>query len=87
MYPDEIAALLADLRRLLAEDGQILADLFLSARVARWAGHRGMVRINEDYLRRLVAGTGLAIGELNRWSWQPRVKRAVWRFRHGPDSV
>lgn len=87
MYPDEIAALLTDLRRLLAEDGQILADLFLSARVNRWAGHRGMVRINEDHIRRLVAGACLTIGELNRWSWQPNVKRAVWRFRHAPDSV
>lgn len=64
LYPDEVEALLGEIARLLDADGFVMADAFVSEAAAGHAGRRGMVRISEAQLRRLIAQAGLSAREL-----------------------
>lgn len=59
MYPDEIGAMLIDLRRWLAPGGQIVADAFVSPEVTVCAGNRSKVEINDAHLMQVFRGSGL----------------------------
>lgn len=59
MYPAEIQAMLLDLKRLLAPDGLIIADAFVSPKVATFAGSRAKVEINQGLLQDVFEQTGL----------------------------
>ena len=59
MYPDEIRAMLIDLRRSLASGGLIVADALVSPDVAVFAGNRSRVEINEAHLMQVFRETGL----------------------------
>ena len=63
LYPVEAAALLKEVARLLAEDGFVLADAFVTGAPAGHAGHRGMVRLSEAELWRAFAEAGLSARE------------------------
>jgi SAM-dependent methyltransferase len=58
-YPRETALLLQEASRLLADDGVIFADVFTAPLIDEYAGDRGAVEINPDYLMHLVADSGL----------------------------
>ncbi len=58
-YPQETALLLREASRLLAGGGIIFADVFAAPLLDEYAGDRGAVEINPDYLMRLLEGSGL----------------------------
>jgi SAM-dependent methyltransferase len=80
MFPDEIQALLIELRRLLAPDGMIVGDLFLADDVATFAGSRGMVEINEAHLDGKLKATGLVYEPLLTWAHNDQVRRRILKF-------
>ena len=82
MFPDEIQALLMELRRLLAPGGMIVGDLFLADDVATFAGGRGMVEINEAHLDARLKATGLAYEPLMTWAHNEQVRRRILKFTH-----
>ena len=59
MYPDEVAAMLVELRRLLAPGGMIVADVFLTPEVGTFRGNRAWVEINQAHLIDRIRATGL----------------------------
>ncbi len=82
MFPDEIQALLIELRRLLAPGGAIVGDLFLADDVATFSGSRGMVEINEAHLDAKLKTTGLAYEPLRTWAHNEQVRRRILKFTH-----
>jgi SAM-dependent methyltransferase len=83
MFPDEIQAMLIDLRRLLAPGGVIIADVFLAEGVATFDGSRSMVKINEDFLASKFLATGLAFEPIHTFSWGNQLRRRIIGFTHG----
>ncbi len=82
MFPDEIQALLIDLRGRLAAGGMIVGDLFLADDVATFAGSRGMVEINEAHLDAKLRATGLAYEPLLTYAHNNQVRRRILKFTH-----
>ena len=82
LYPDEIAALLEDLKRLLDGSGWILADVFISQNVDKHAGDRAMVMINQAHLEAKFATIGLRAELLDSRYWSEDCQRATYRFTH-----
>ncbi len=82
MYPEEIRAMLADLKRLLAPKGVITADLFVSTKPGRYEGTRSMVEINEAHLLDTFRGTGLHFESMGRIAWNTGVRREFFKFTH-----
>jgi ubiquinone/menaquinone biosynthesis C-methylase UbiE len=80
MYPEEIQALLTDLQRLLAAEGVVIADAFVSPTANRCVGGRGMVVIRADQLDDLFAPTGLQVRRLHQWDYPENVQRLLFQF-------
>lgn len=80
LYPEEIRALLLDLKRLLAPGGVLIADVFL-ATAQRFVRGRGMVILDEARVAELFEATGLSTAKLHEWDWQPGVRRTVFQFK------
>ena len=79
-YPRETALLLHEASRLLADDGVIFADVFTAPLIDEYAGDRGAVEINPDYLMHLLADSGLH-AELIDMQPRPRLgQRLFFRF-------
>jgi SAM-dependent methyltransferase len=83
IYPEEMCRLLEDLKRLLDDEGWILADVFTSAKVPTHAGERAMVVVNPTYLQENFAASGLRAELLDTRDWSSEVQRATYRFTHG----
>jgi SAM-dependent methyltransferase len=81
LYPAEVAALLKEVSRLLADDGFILADAFVTGAPSGHAGHRGMVRLSEATLRRAFADAGLSAREALTFPAR-RCRRVLYRLEH-----
>jgi ubiquinone/menaquinone biosynthesis C-methylase UbiE len=89
LYPAEIGAMLADLERLLAPGGVLLADAFASPEVELFAGNRSKVTVNEGLLRRTFAATGLRFERFEHplvAGSGPPPFRWFFTFRHAADS-
>lgn len=82
VFPDEMAALLRELKRLLAPAGFVLADAFTSDTVADYEGDRGMVVVNGDGLRRRIADAGLVEVEVESMEWTDDIRRRILQLRH-----
>jgi SAM-dependent methyltransferase len=85
LYPAETGAMLADLKRLLAPRGVLLADAFASSDVARFRGNRSKVEVNEALLRQTFAATGLEFEPFRHplvASSGPPPLRWFFTFRH-----
>lgn len=80
LYPGEIRDLLRDVRRLLAADGQVIADVFVGTARDGFAGNRGMVILDRTCLLELFRETGLTFEPLRSWTWQPGIERVIYRF-------
>ncbi len=79
-YPDETALLLAEVKRLLAPDGVIFADLFTSPLVAREAGSRYAVENNREHILRLIALAGLKAEKVFDSPWNGQARREFFKF-------
>jgi ubiquinone/menaquinone biosynthesis C-methylase UbiE len=86
MYPEEIRDMLIDFRRLLAAGGKIIADVFVTSKVARYVGSRAMVEINEAYLLEMFRATGLRYQRLMTWDWSEGAQRWILLFTHGSGT-
>jgi SAM-dependent methyltransferase len=80
-YPDETVLLLADIKRLLARGGKIVADVFTSPLTDRYTGNRGAVELNRDHFLRLVALTGLSTEVAFSGPWKEYGRREFFVFR------
>jgi SAM-dependent methyltransferase len=77
LYPDEVRLLLADVLRLLAPDGSIVADVF----VGTPGGNRGMVVVERGAFLAMLDELGLHAEVVKDWAWQPGVGRTIYRIR------
>jgi SAM-dependent methyltransferase len=80
MYPEEIQALLPDLGRLLAPQGVVIADAFVSTTASQCVGGRGMVVIHANRLHDLFATTGLQVQQIHHWDGPGDVQRVLFKF-------
>lgn len=64
-YPDEIKALLQQCGELLAEDGKIIADIFLSEQIKTYIGSRASVVFNKAYFLELLDSCNLTSRDLS----------------------
>ncbi|VTS03102.1 methyltransferase domain-containing protein [Tuwongella immobilis] len=81
-YPDETVLLLAEAKRLLAPNGLIFADTFVSPLVDRFSGNRYAIEWNLEHLHRLIALAGLKATKHESWKWQENAERVIWLIRH-----
>lgn len=81
-YPDETVLLLAEVKRLLKPGGFVIADVFESPMVERWAGHRGALEYETDHLVGLIAAVGLQPELLSSTPWKRFGARRYWRLTH-----
>lgn len=81
-FPDETVLILAEAKRLLADRGTILADVFTSSLIERCEGNRGAMELNRDHFLRLVDVTGLTARRLNQWKRNDHGEREVYLLSH-----
>jgi SAM-dependent methyltransferase len=81
-YPDETVLILAEAKRLLAEKGIILADVFTSSLIERCEGNRGAMELNRDHFLRLVGVAGLTATRHQHWKWKDHSEREVYIITH-----
>jgi SAM-dependent methyltransferase len=79
-YPDETALLLAEARRLLAPDGFVVADWFVSPMVTRCAGHREALENDAEHVLRLVALAGFDAEVIEVHPWKRFGERRFHRL-------
>jgi SAM-dependent methyltransferase len=85
LYPQEIRAMLEDLRRLLDVNGLIIADVFVALDVDKFDGGHGpdaLVAINETHLLETFAPTGLHFTVLDDSAWGTRTRRVLYKIGH-----
>jgi ubiquinone/menaquinone biosynthesis C-methylase UbiE len=87
VYPEEIRALLVEVKRLLDPQGRIIADLFVEPDVHRFRGDRGMVVIDEAHLLEVFAATGLQHALFGSWPCAPEVHQAYRNWPCGPATL
>lgn len=80
MFPEDIRAMLKDLRRLLAPTGCIIVDAFVSPQIPDFVGSRQMVELNEPNLHQAFAERGLQFEELNSYPWNEHVRRVMYKL-------
>jgi SAM-dependent methyltransferase len=87
-FPDETVLLLGEARRLLAKNGVILADLFVSPLVREYAGNRGAVEVGEQYILGRVQECGLRAEVVERQRWGAFGERVFFKLTraYSPDS-
>lgn len=81
-FPDETVLILAEAKRLLAERGTILADVFTSSLIERCEGNRGAMELNRDHFLRLVDVAGLQAKRYQHWKWKDHSEREVYVISH-----
>lgn len=70
-FPEETKALLKEARRLLAEGGTILADVFLASGISEYSKGHAIVAVNERVFDGLVGDAGLDATVISQ---------SIWRF-------
>lgn len=80
MYPDEIQAMLIDLKRLLAPTGQLVADVFV-ADVPAFTGSRSRVQMNQQLIEGVFDRTGLRFEARGRMVLPDGGQRLGYVFR------
>lgn len=80
-HVDESVLLLGEAKRLLAPNGRIIADFFVSPFVERGLGNRGAMDLNEAHFLRLTDLLGLKAEIFARLPWCGKVERLMVCFR------
>ncbi|MBO9513045.1 MAG: methyltransferase domain-containing protein [Variovorax sp.] len=76
----EIQGMLAEIHRLLATQGWVLADAFVSPAVALQDGNRSMMIINEPALQAAFEAAGFTWQEAGAAAWNAHCRRVAYRL-------
>jgi ubiquinone/menaquinone biosynthesis C-methylase UbiE len=80
MFPVEIAAMLGEIRRLMADSGCVVVDAFVSPTIADYAGNRSMVQLNEGKLLTAFDKHGFRVRELSSTNWNEQSRRVIYHL-------
>jgi ubiquinone/menaquinone biosynthesis C-methylase UbiE len=84
MFPADIAVMLADIRRLMADSGCVVADAFVSPAIADFVGNRAMIQLNEGNLLAEFQKHGFRVRELSSTNWNDQCRRVIYHLTaHG----
>jgi len=80
MFPADIAVMLADIRRLIADSGCVVADAFVSPAIANFVGNRAMIQLNEGNLLAEFRKHGFKVRELYSTEWNEQCRRVIYHL-------
>jgi SAM-dependent methyltransferase len=82
MYPADIAGMLPHLKRLLAPNGFVLVDAFVSPKIREFVGSRAMIQLNEPRLQNQFIHAGFQFTETTSIAWNDHCRRVIYRLTH-----
>jgi len=80
MFPDDIGEMLGELRRLVADDGLVIADAFVSPEIDGYVGSRAMIQLDEAALLARFAANRFDHDELSSTPWNEHCRRVIYRL-------
>lgn len=80
MFPADIAIMLGEIRRLMADTGCVVADAFVSPAIADYIGNRSMVQLNEGNLLAAFRRHGFNVRELSSMNWNEQCRRVIYHL-------
>jgi tRNA (mo5U34)-methyltransferase len=80
MFPADIAVMLVDIRRLMADSGCVVADAFVSPAIAGFVGNRAMIQLNEGNLLAEFRKHGFRVREISSTTWNEQCRRVVYHL-------
>jgi ubiquinone/menaquinone biosynthesis C-methylase UbiE len=80
MFPADIAVMLVDIRRLMADSGCVVADAFVSPAIADFVGNRAMIQLNEGNLLAEFRKHGFRVRELSSTTWNEQCRRVIYHL-------
>lgn len=80
MFPCDIALMLAEIRRLMADSGCVVADALVSPAIADFVGNRAMIQLNEGNLVAAFRKRGFRIEELSSMNWNEQCRRVIYKL-------
>jgi SAM-dependent methyltransferase len=80
MFPKDIGAMLADIRRLLADSGFVVVDAFVSPAIPDFIGNRAMIQLNEGNLLAAFGKNGFSVRELSSTNWNEQCRRVNYHL-------
>jgi SAM-dependent methyltransferase len=80
MFPADIAVMLGEIRRLMADAGCVVADAFVSPAIANYVGNRSMVQLNEGNLLAAFRSHGFNVRELSSMNWNEQCRRVIYHL-------
>lgn len=83
MFPADIAKMLGELRRLMADSGCVVADAFVSPSIPDFVGSRGMIQLNEGNLNSAFREHGFMVEELSSMNWNEQCRRVIYKLTAG----
>lgn len=80
MLPSEIALMLADIRRLMAASGCVVADAFVSDSISDYVGNRSMIQMNEANLLASFRKNDFDFEEFSSTIWNEQCRRVIFKL-------
>jgi ubiquinone/menaquinone biosynthesis C-methylase UbiE len=80
MFLSDIAGMLAEIRRLMADSGFVVADAFVSQSIHDYVGNRSMILLNEEKLLAEFRKHGFTVEELSSMNWDERCRRVNYKL-------
>ena len=80
MFPNDIACMLGEIRRLTAPGGCVIVDAFVSPDIPEYVGNRSMILLNEGWLVRQFDSHFSIRRELNSKVWNEQCRRVVYHL-------
>ncbi len=80
MFPADIAVMLVDIRRLLADSGFVVVDAFVSPAISDFVGNRAMIQLNEGNLLAAFHAHGFRVDELSSTIWNEQCRRVIYKL-------
>lgn len=87
MFPADIAVMLGEMKRLLADSGYVVADAFVSSATPDYVGNRSMIQLNEGYLLAAFRDHGFCFRELYSTNWNDQCRRVIYHLNHAGELV
>jgi len=80
MFPADIADMLVDIRRLMADSGCVVVDAFVSPAIGDFVGNRAMIQLNEGNLLAEFRKHGFTVHELYSTEWNEQCRRVIYHL-------